>query len=346
VRGDNSVSYRQSDTLPAYIEGFERLQRAGDVNTVCALIDEFRFTHEMIPTQFKTSKQVWERLLSEMPVTATIRNLGVMTSLGLLRDGSSAARTVAARVTDAGILSRARVHPLTLLSALNVYRQGRGHRGQLRWQPSRQVIDALDSAFYRAFAIVAATGKRIMLAMDVSGSMGCGTIAGAPGITPMIGSAAMAMATARSEKDWQAVAFSSKGWTSTKAGGGRYQGWGTAISPLPISPRQRLDDVVRTMQRVDMGCTDCALPMLYAADQKIAVDAFYVFTDNETWAGKVHPHQALEQYRQKMGIGAKLVVVGMTATQFSIAHPQDAGMLDVVGFDSAAPNLMADFTRN
>jgi 60 kDa SS-A/Ro ribonucleoprotein len=31
---------------------------------------------------------------------------------------------------------------------------------------------------------------------------------------------------------------------------------------------------------------------------------------------------------------------------FTIADPNDAGMLDVVGFDSAAPSLIADFARN
>ena len=68
-----------------------------------------------------------------------------------------------------------------------------------------------------------------------------------------------------------------------------------------------------------------------------------VYTDSETWAGKIHPKQALDQYRQKMGIPAKVVVVGMTATEFSIADPNDAGMMDVVGFDTAAPNLIRDF---
>jgi 60 kDa SS-A/Ro ribonucleoprotein len=94
-----------------------------------------------------------------------------------------------------------------------------------------------------------------------------------------------------------------------------------------------------------MGGTDCALPMLYATAQRLKVDAFCVFTDNETWAGDIHPYQALEQYRHELGIAAKLVVVGLTATEFSIANPDDAGMFDVVGFDTAAPAVMADFIR-
>jgi 60 kDa SS-A/Ro ribonucleoprotein len=59
----------------------------------------------------------------------------------------------------------------------------------------------------------------------------------------------------------------------------------------------------------------------------------------------MHPSQALRQYRAKTGINAKLVVVGMTADRFSIADPKDAGMLDVVGFDTATPNAMSEFIR-
>jgi hypothetical protein len=86
-----------------------------------------------------------------------------------------------------------------------------------------------------------------------------------------------------------------------------------------------------------MGPTDCALPMLYAAQRKLEVDVFVVYTDSETWFGEVHPFQALAQYRQKTGILAKLVAVGMVPNGFTIADPSDAGMLDVVGFDTAAP---------
>ncbi|MGE3804403.1 MAG: hypothetical protein AB7K24_07005 [Gemmataceae bacterium] len=70
-----------------------------------------------------------------------------------------------------------------------------------------------------------------------------------------------------------------------------------------------------------------------------------VLTDSETWAGNIHPCQALEQYRQKMGIAAKLIVVGMVSNGFTIADPNDAGMLDVVGFDLATPQLLADFVK-
>ncbi len=120
-------------------------------------------------------------------------------------------------------------------------------------------------------------------------------------------------------------------------------GLGSGLTPLSISPRQRLDDVVQSISNLPFGGTDCALPMVEALKHRWAVDAFVVFTDNETWAGNVHPAQALREYRERMGIAAKLVVVAMASNGFSIADPDDAGMLDVVGFDTATPGVLAEF---
>jgi 60 kDa SS-A/Ro ribonucleoprotein len=83
--------------------------------------------------------------------------------------------------------------------------------------------------------------------------------------------------------------------------------------------------------------------MLYALDHDLSIDTFVIYTDSETWAGAVHPTQALRHYRERTGIPARLIVVGMVSNGFSIADPNDAGMLDVVGFDTAAPQLMAHF---
>jgi 60 kDa SS-A/Ro ribonucleoprotein len=83
--------------------------------------------------------------------------------------------------------------------------------------------------------------------------------------------------------------------------------------------------------------------MLYAIEREREVDVFVIYTDSETWAGDVHPVQALRQYRERSGIAARLVVVGMVSNGFSIADPNDSGMLDVVGFDTATPAVIADF---
>jgi 60 kDa SS-A/Ro ribonucleoprotein len=74
----------------------------------------------------------------------------------------------------------------------------------------------------------------------------------------------------------------------------------------------------------------------------IEVDVFIIMTDSEVNHGN-HPFQVLQQYRKTLGINAKLVVIGMTATDFTLADPNDPGMMDVAGFDSAAPSIIAEF---
>ena len=101
--------------------------------------------------------------------------------------------------------------------------------------------------------------------------------------------------------------------------------------------------MVRQIGNLPFGGTDCALPMVEALKHRWAVDAFVVFTDSEAWAGNIHPTQALREYRERMGIGAKLVVVAMASNGFSIADPDDKGMMDVVGFDTATPMMITDF---
>ena len=110
-------------------------------------------------------------------------------------------------------------------------------------------------------------------------------------------------------------------------------------------PRVRLDSLLASdgVLGLPFGGTDCALPMVEALKQRWAVDVFIVLTDNETWAGEIHPAQALREYRERTGIPAKLVVVGMASNGFSIADPEDAGMLDVVGMDAATPNVIGEF---
>ncbi|AKT41327.1 TROVE domain-containing protein [Chondromyces crocatus] len=333
-------------SLPELVRGFEALRASTNRKQVLALIRQHRFTHEMLLTEWKNDPEVWAALLEHMPQTALVRNLGKMTAVGLLVPGSDAARKVAQQLVDKDRLRKARVHPVALLSALKVYEQGHGERAQKRanalsWTPAREIVDALNEAFYLAFQAMEPTGKKHLLALDVSGSMTCGTIAGVPGLTPRVASAAMAMATARLEPAFTAVGFASGQGLSAPFSSKGVEG----LRPLGISPKQRLDDVLKAVDGLPFGGTDCALPMIWAQKNKIEVDTFVVYTDNETWAGNVHPFQALRDYRQAMGRPARLIVVGMTATRFTIADPSDPGMLDVVGFDAAAPRVMADFSR-
>jgi 60 kDa SS-A/Ro ribonucleoprotein len=335
---------RGTDGLPRVVEGYVRAQAAEKPAESSELIREFGLPREAVRTEHLASPEVWEALLEDMPMTAMIRNLATMTRVGVLASRSAGTKKVVEQLGDADRIRRARVHPIAVLAALRTYAAGRGVRGRGEWKPVRKVVDALDAAFYTAFGNVEPTGKRLLMALDVSASMTYDTVAGVPGLSPRDASAALALVTAATEPDYELVGFfaGTGGWKSrTKQMYNVEQG----LTPLAISPRQRLDDVVKTVSNLPFGGTDCALPMLYAQARELEIDTFAIYTDSETWAGNIHPAQALQDYRHASRIDARLVVIGMVSNGFSIADPADPGMLDVVGFDTATPQLISDFAR-
>jgi 60 kDa SS-A/Ro ribonucleoprotein len=313
--------------LPKLIEAFEQAKRATSAREIVKLIADFELPREAIPTQWLNEVSVWDALLQRMPMTAMIRNLGKMTSLGLLKPFSDAKKLVLRKLKDETALKRARIHPLAVLVAQKIYAQGHGDKGALKWSPVSAVVDALDAAFYATFQNVEPCCKPVLLALDVSGSMEGSMIAGSC-LTAREGSAAMALVTAATEAEYHIMAFSNH------------------FVPVNISPRMRLDDVVKRISGLPFDGTDCALPMVWAREHKLNVAGFVTYTDSETWAGHIHPAQALRQYRSEFVGDAKAVVVGMTSNGFTIADPNDRGMLDVVGFDTSAPAVIADFIRN
>jgi len=279
VRGGDTAG------LPAVTHGFARAQAARTASQTAAIVREYRLPREALQSEHLASCDVWEALLEDMPMTALVRNLATMTRIGLLVPGTPATARVVAQLRDAERIRRARVHPIALLAALRTYQAGHGVRGRHVWNPVTQVVDALHCAFYDAFGSVQPTGGRVLLALDVSGSMCGGCVAGVAGLTPREASAALALVTAATEPRHEVVGFFAgpRGW---KGGRKRHRGWGEdGISPLSISPRQRLDDVVRAVDGLPFGATDCSLPMRYAQAQEREVDTFVIYTDSETWAG-------------------------------------------------------------
>jgi 60 kDa SS-A/Ro ribonucleoprotein len=316
------------------------LRDSTNIAVAAEVIRTHRVPRECVPTPLLRHPEIWEALLEAMPLTAMLRNLATMTRVGLIAIGSEATTKIARELRGADRIAKARVHPLSILAALVTYKSGRG-RGE-GWIPVIDIVDALDAAFYTSFESVQPANMRMLLALDVSGSMGSGSIAGVTGLTPRIGTAAMALVTAATEANHTFVGFTA---AANGGYGGKWAPGSPGITRLEISPRQRLDEVVTAISALPFGGTDCALPMIWAKENKVDVDTFVVYTDGETWAGDVHPAQALRTYRDARGIPAKLVVVGMTSNGFSIADPDDAGMLDVVGFDTSTPPVLSDFAR-
>ena len=282
---------------------------------------------EMLPSEALSEPDVWRAMITggNLPQGALIRQLSRLTNLGVLKQSDSFTNQVAGLIAAPERLKKARVHPIAVLLALKTYASGHSARGDSTWNPVPVVTDALDAGFYSAFPVVTPAGNRIKVSIDVSGTMGHN--AGGLPITCRELVAAMSLVTVKTEPLVTTWAFSD------------------TLRPLDLSSRRRIDDILAATRGLPFSRTDCALPMVTATKHREEVDVFQVWTDNETWYGKIHPYQALEQYRQASGIDAKLQVIAVVPTEFSIADPLDPRSMDVSGFDAAVPVLLADHAR-
>jgi 60 kDa SS-A/Ro ribonucleoprotein len=308
-----------------YLDTKLRMHAATDVKEVLATLDLGNAVWEMVPTQWLNEAAVWEKLLDKgVPMTALMRNLGRLSKIGLVKPLSAAEGQVCVQLTDPEQVRRARMHPYNVLVAQRVYASGRGFKGSSTWTVSQEIVEALEDTYEAAFGNVVPSGKRHLLGIDLSASMTWPQNMVGP-LQAREAAAAMAMITKRLEPACYTHGFSGD------------------FMDLAITRKDSLSGVIAKVANTRAGPTDCAIPMLWAGRNKIEVDTFVIYTDNETGFSQVTPAKALQAYRQATGIDAKLVVVGMTATQFSIADPTDAGMLDVVGFDSATPGMISSF---
>lgn len=306
-------------------EALELMKEVKNVNEVVDILVKYRAPMQIVPTEYKTNPEVWTAALPNLGIAAIVREMGNMTTNHVL-DNRENVSLILSRLSNENVIAKSRIHPFKLLIAIRQYESGHSNFGNRSWNFNREVLAGMESAMYTSFKTVEPTGKRIYLALDVSGSMGWGDCAGLP-ITPREATAVMAMVNYRAEKN------------------GFIRGFSDHMVDVRISPTDKINRVMGILQSIPMGGTDCSLPMVDAANHNEPVDAFVIYTDNETWAGNGAPSQRLEQYRQKMGINAKLVVCAMISTGFTIADPKDPFQMDVVGISADTPQGISAFIK-
>ena len=299
------------------------------LDELLGLIKEHNLPREMLPTEALKRPEVWEALLERMPPEAMIRNLGNLAKHGLIGPFSDGAKLVRERLADKDLLKKARIHPLQVLVALKIYDSGHGMRGDGTWKVNPAISDSLDEAFYSCFDYLTQGEERLVIGIDCSGSMTGARLGCAPNFSAAEASAAMAMACLRTSKEYHTVSFD------------------TRVQRLPaLSSRMRLTEVLKAATDITGGGTDCAVPIAWALDEGVKVDAFLTMTDSVSWSGKAHVVQTLKRYRERLNPEAKHVVVGMVAYGHSLNDPKDLNALDVAGFDAGSPAAIQEFVQS
>ena len=328
----SSSSQSQLQQVAFLLKHLHALHEAGekkDIPLACALIRSGRLVREHVPTTLFGSKEIWLTLLETMPLEALLRNLGKLTQIGVAAEKH---REIVARLVNQTEVLKARIHPIKVLIASKIYKNGCGDSGSLTWTPNAYISVALTDLFRLSYGAVTPTGKRIMLGIDVSGSMST-PVLGSKVLTCRDASIAMALLYLETETNVSAVAFSNE-LTDL-----------IAPSRFQIRRGMTLDQALAATNGMAFSSTNCVLPIHHAIKHNLQIDAFIILTDNETYAPSEHPQNALVRYRELTGITAKLIVLGMTGNCFTIADPTDRNTLNLAGFDTSTPEIASMFMR-
>jgi 60 kDa SS-A/Ro ribonucleoprotein len=307
----------------------EKAAKTTDEKEIAKLVSDYGLTWEMLDNKWLSSHVVWDAIFETIKPEALMRHLARLTSNGYLTNSNNATKKIVDIFSNADTIKRARLHPLKILTALKIYSQGHGDKGSLTWSPIPKITDILDEAHYLSYNFVEPTNQSYSLFLDISGSMSSARIAGSP-LTAREASAALAMLIAKTEKDHTFAGFSDK------------------VIPLNISPKQRMDDVLKTISNLNFGSTDISAAFDYAlAESKKRGNSpsknIVVLTDNEVNVSRIHPIQAFDKYKKATGVDAKLIVVGTSVDKFTVADPSRSDNLDVVGFSPEVPEVIRNF---
>jgi 60 kDa SS-A/Ro ribonucleoprotein len=284
-----------------------------------------------------------------MPMTALLRNLASLTSIGLFED-KELLSLVVKHLNDKDAVQKSRIHPVNVIIAWFVYRKGHGFKGKLSWTPQKEIVDALEQMAFLAFANAPPTTKRYGVFIDGSGSMTSETTF--QGLSNADIAALLSLVIARSSQRPQAQLQEHLFYVFSAKNSGRYEQFGppTDNSGLydvghHIHANSTFQEVLDAVQLSNWGATDISNGIRYLEKSNKHVDAIVVITDNDINTGK-KPLVALNSYRAKIGNpNVKLITLAVQLNDLTIADPSDKGMLDMCGFDTNSYQVMHAFTH-
>lgn len=297
--------------------GLARIQEATDDQAAAALVSEYRLTHEMIPNRWFDSTHIWSALLENMPYTAFIRTLNRITGVGMLHD-LHARRHILARLDNTQEAIKGRVHPLNILLASIYYARGR-RWGDVRWKPHPDVLKALDGLFHRLITSLERHKGRVLIAMDISGSM-----------LQLVG-----------EKKVQVTDVVAGMTLIAKHCYERVEVMGVDMRVhrhIPITSGMSLRKASFIIEKLSWGGTALNVLFDYLIEKYSAFDAVLFLTDSESWAGDEHVQVAWEKYRAQVAPNARLLYGIMVPNEYSLADPKDSSVCVTSGFD---PNIFS-----
>lgn len=302
------------------VGAFESAQTSSEKELI-GLIKEFRLTWEMIPNESLNKPAVLTALLENMPLTALIRNLNRFSYNGLTDGNTDTVKAIVKKLTNKENVAKAGIHPLNVVNSMLTYASGHGAKGGKSWNANQKIVDALSTTYDLALEALTPTGKNILVAVDVSGSMNHpvnGMAMNASQIANVLGVTIL-----KQEPEAELVWFD------------------TTLQRPTIGRRNSIDEVLAKSPHG--GGTDCSQAFVHALNTKIKYDAIIILTDSETWAGAAHGVELLNGYRKLVNRDVKVIEVAMVANPSTALPVDEKNVLRVVGFDASVTDVINSY---
>lgn len=313
------------------IRGEDGYDRAPDI------IRQYRLPREAVPGELLAQAGVWNALLDDMPAQALMRNLGKLSSLGLVDERTE---TVVQKIRQA----TTRLHPIQFLVTWKQYGTGHGEKGSLTWRPNPRVMHELEEGYRAAFGTLEQYENiKPLIAVDVSGSM----TASAMGLNMSCIEMEICLIEVLRHQFPKAkfVAFSAGtggrvGRTLFADMQGRANAAGDLLE-LDVAGKSRLQlaDLIGKYSGAFLG-TDCRIP-LNMAMKDTSIDAVITMTDNQTGAG--NPSQIVRAIQNNGRPEFKHAVLAFALNRFTIADPADVRQMDIAGASADVPRVLEYF---
>jgi len=243
-------AYR-AEALPAVVRDFEAFKSSAG-----APVPD-------LPFQFLTALPLTDehwKVIARRASWQTLRmNLNTLARRGVFADADLVAQ-VAARLRDENEIRRARVFPYQLMAAYNAASAGM----------PQAILDALQDAMELATANVPSVDGRVVVAVDVSGSMNSPVSGHRKGATSTVRcvdvAALLAACVKRVNPDARILPFAE------------------SVKALRLNPRDSVMTQAQRMSALCGGGTCISAPLAMLNGERMAVDLLVVVSDNQSWA--------------------------------------------------------------
>ncbi|MFG6414332.1 RNA-binding protein [Roseateles sp. DC23W] len=303
--------------LPTITQTFERFKRAAAQGEAAELPD---VPFQMLTALPLTSPQ-WAQIARQGSWQMVRQNLATFARHGVF-DLPGMTEVVAAKLSDAQAVAKARVMPYQLLSAFKAAGES----------VPAQVREALQDAMELALSNVPALTGRVVVCPDVSGSM-------SSAVTGLRGSATSSVRCI----DVAALVAAAVLRKNPQA---RVLPFEQDVVKLQLNARDSVMTNAQALAKIGGGGTNCSAPLAVLNRERRAVDVVILVSDNESWvdANRRGATQTLREWEvlKQRNPKARLVCIDIQPTATTQAAERH-DILNVGGFSDAVFTMVANF---